>query len=213
MKFPAFACVLALVCSSTSHAEPVTATTSDGRVIIVNSDGTWQADKVQQPNAQPATKVARPAGATSFVKAPSEKFGVWYNPQKWSVRPSADGDQNRLRLHLKSGDGYALLIAEGIEIPPDALQSIALENAKEAAPDAKIVSQSHRLINGKDVLAMQITGTIKGIQFIYDGYYYGGPEGTVQLLTYTGQNLFEKLKPDLEELLNGLDIGAIGNSN
>jgi hypothetical protein len=47
-------------------------------------------------------------------------------------------------------------------------------------------------------------GTMKGIKFTYFGYYYSNAEGTVQFITYTSQNLLDKYKESIEELLNGL---------
>jgi hypothetical protein len=53
---------------------------------------------------------------------------------------------------------------------------------------------------------MVMKGTIEGIQFVYYGYYYAGKAGTIQLLTYTSQNLFAEYKSEMTELLNGLTI-------
>jgi hypothetical protein len=60
--------------------------------------------------------------------------------------------------------------------------------------------------NGKEILCMKIDGTIEQIPFRYYGYYYGGKQGTIQLLTYTGQGLFEKYEADFLDFLNGLEI-------
>ena len=78
--------------------------------------------------------------------------------------------------------------------------------ARNAAPDAQIVSQETRRVNGRDVMVLQIRGTLQAIRFVYLGYYYAGPEGTIQLLTYTAANLFDEYKPQFEQLLDGLTI-------
>jgi hypothetical protein len=39
------------------------------------------------------------------------------------------------------------------------------------------------------------------------GYYYGGPEGSLQVITYTASPNFEEFKSDFEEFLNGTQIG------
>lgn len=56
------------------------------------------------------------------------------------------------------------------------------------------------------LLCMKIEGTVKGIPFRYYGYYYGGKQGTIQILTFTGQTLFEKYEHDFTDFLNGLEI-------
>ena len=104
------------------------------------------------------------------------------------------------------GDGYAIVIAERLQMPLEGLRDLALNNARNAAPDAQIVSQETRRVNGRDVMVLQIRGTLQAIRFVYLGYYYAGPEGTIQLLTYTAANLFDEYKPQFEQLLDGLTI-------
>ena len=43
----------------------------------------------------------------------------------------------------------------------------------------------------------------KGIPFTYFSYYCCADEGTFQVITWTGRNLFEEMKPALETFLNG----------
>ena len=63
--------------------------------------------------------------------------------------------------------------------------------------------EATRQVNGTELLCLQIKGTIQGVAFIYFGYYYSSDAGTVQMITYTGQNLFEEFQSDFEEFLNG----------
>jgi hypothetical protein len=53
---------------------------------------------------------------------------------------------------------------------------------------------------------MKFNSTVRTVQVTYLGYYYGGPEGTIQVLGYTGQNLFDKYEKDLTEFLDGLTV-------
>lgn len=96
-----------------------------------------------------------------------------------------------------------MLIAEKIEIPIESLRSIAIDNAREAAPDVRVTNEEYRIVNGVQVLMMQMKGTIQGIRFVYYGYYHSGPEGSVQLISYTADALFEQYKAEMETLLNG----------
>ena len=88
----------------------------------------------------------------------------------------------------------------------EALRTIALDNGKEAAPDIKVVKEDRRVVNGKEILFMQLEGTITGIPFTYLGYYYAGPAGTIQTLTMTGQNLLDEYRGDMMEFLNGFTV-------
>ena len=58
-------------------------------------------------------------------------------------------------------------------------------------------------MNGTPVTCMEITGTTQGIPFHYFGYYYSGKGGSIQVITYTGESLFEQYRTDFQELLNG----------
>jgi hypothetical protein len=99
-----------------------------------------------------------------------------------------------------------MIISERISIPMDKLREIALDNARDAAPDIKVVEEQRRRVNGTDVLMMRLEGTTNGIPFTYLGYYYGGPVGTIQVITYTGQNLFDEYRKEFEEFLNGFRL-------
>ncbi len=95
------------------------------------------------------------------------------------------------------------MITEKMELPVESLAEVAYENALEAAPDVKIVEKEYRNVNGVDVIMMKMEGTIKGVKFVYFGYYYSNSEGAYQFLTYTSQNLFDEYKNDMIKLLNG----------
>ena len=96
------------------------------------------------------------------------------------------------------------MISEKIEIPLETLKSVALTNAKSVAPDIKIINEEYRTVNGLKVLMIQMNGTTQGIKISYYGYYFSNSSGTVQLLTYTSQNLMDSLKNESDKLLNGL---------
>jgi len=103
----------------------------------------------------------------------------------------------------KEGDLYAMLISEKMEIPMETLKIIAFDNAKSAAPNMKITKEEYRMVNGVKVLMMQMEGTIQGMEITYSGYYYSNENGTIQLLTYTSQKLFDSLKGEIEKMMNG----------
>ena len=86
------------------------------------------------------------------------------------------------------------------------MAQIALENAKKAAPDARIVKEEYRVVNGNKVIYLEMEGTIQGIKFKYLGYYYSDRSGSTQYLTYTGANLVGEYKKDIERFLNGFTV-------
>lgn len=44
------------------------------------------------------------------------------------------------------------------------------------------------------------------MKLTFYGYYYSGDEGSIQIVTWTGQNLFKEMKPELDAFLNGFEI-------
>ena len=96
-----------------------------------------------------------------------------------------------------------MIISEKFEIPLETLKSIALETARSAAPDLKIVKEEYRIVNGIKVLLLQMNGTMQGIKFSYYGYYFSNTNGTVQFIAYTSQNLLDGYRKECDILLNG----------
>ena len=121
------------------------------------------------------------------------------------TKESMNSDAEFSLKHV-SGDAYAIIIAERIQTPISTLRDLVLENAKEAAPDAEIVFEKELLVNGAKFLNLHIKGTAQGIPFIYDGYYWSGKKGNLQVMAFTGQNLFDEFERDIINLLNGVVI-------
>jgi hypothetical protein len=201
MKLPAMALLLLSLGGVALSQEQ--ATTTSGRIVILNPDGTW---KDQQPASAPARPTGghlRPAAATEKLELSRNKCTIYFNPKLWKVGKTSAG---KTTFEHTDGDGYAMVIAERIEMTPEAFRSIALENAMQAAPDAKITFEEKRSVNGRDVICRQIKGTIQSIPFVYYGYYYTGKEGSIQVLTYTAQNLFSEYEKDFVDFLDGFSI-------
>jgi hypothetical protein len=100
-----------------------------------------------------------------------------------------------------------MVISERIGLTTETLKNAAVANAKKGMPDVKIVSEEKRVFKGKELLCLKLTGTIQGTPFTYYGYFYGGTEGTLQVVTYTASNSFDEFKQDFDDFLNGTQIG------
>ncbi len=187
--------ILVAVCSVTWGE--ISATTDSGRKVILKEDGTWR-----YRESLTVTKKSDPLNAK--LELVRGKAAVFYNPDKWKdIKEVSPG---RYELNHQSGEVNALIIAERLQVTLDALRTTALNNGKEVAPDMKVVKEDRRAVNGKEILFMQLEGTISGFLFSYLGYYYAGPAGTIQTLTYTSQNLLEEYKGDMMEFLNGFVV-------
>ncbi len=181
------------------------AKTESGKDVILYPDGTWKyALETSEASIQRSLYNKLPSAKTVFRPARGE-FAIWYDESKWQLERRRE-DDGIAHFRLLAGDAYAMVIAEELAIPIESLKKIALQNAKEAATDSRVVSEESRIVNGKEILCMQIEGTVEKIPFTYYGYYYGGKQGTIQVITFTGQNLFTKYQREFTDFLNGLEI-------
>jgi len=206
MRTPAVLLGLALWALAGSLAAPpasaqaISATTADGRRVILNPDGTWRWAE------QAAGRGTIPAGSQKLLNGKRVPYGIWFNEGKWAAKEdAAQGARTYMLTHTR-GDGYAMVIEERLEASLDALRRVAIENAKKAAADATVVREERRQVNGLEVLLLQIDATINQIPFSYLGYYYTGAQGAVQIVTFTGRNLLREYEPDFLDLLNGFVI-------
>ena len=186
--------------STLTAQQPARATRSDGSVVLLFANGTWKPDTEVSTSKASGGSYRKPGNATATVDL-LKGVSVAYDPTRWSLLPS--DKPGRRQLNHRDGDGYALIIAERLQIPIATLKNIVLQNARTAAPDAKIVREEQRMVNGVPVTCMELTGTAQGIPFRYFGYYYAGKAGTIQVITYTGDSLFPEYRDAFEELLNG----------
>lgn len=190
----------------------IKALTENGREVILNENGTWQYVSDKDKNGSDNLNLiivnpvnfSKPPGETFIVKSNVVNIGVYIDHSLWTFAPHKENEANpEYMFTMKSEKGYAMMITEKTEIDLVNLKDIVLKNAKDAAPDARILSQEYRIVNGQKVLCLQLSGTISGIKFMYLGYYYSNSNGTIQLVTYASEKLFNESRPDLEKFLNG----------
>ena len=125
-------------------------------------------------------------------------------PNIWKKSEKPSNAVAEVEFVDNENDAYAMVIAERISIPLEALKNAAVQNMRAVDNEAAIVKEEKRVVNGKPVLAMIMNVKTQGAAFTFYSYYYTGDEGSFQVVTWTGQNLFKELQPELEEFLNGL---------
>lgn len=203
---------LALLLPATALLAQQTATTKDGKIVILNEDGTW----VYQPEATGSktqfndsliTKYSKPAAAKTLLKSERTNHALWYNETKWSKSDMKPSEATEFLLKLKDQDGYCITVAEKIEIPIENFSTIVLKSMKmRGAENVVVEKEEFRMVNGKRVLFMQFTATTSGMTFTYAGYYFSNESGTSQILCYTSKNLFNQYKQEFMNMLNGFIV-------
>jgi hypothetical protein len=183
------------------------AVTEEGSVVILMEDGTWAYENTAESPKRTITindrAFVKNTESSFLLKSTKNNTAFWLDPKKWSFSKPDSGTHMEYQFTLKGGDLYGAAITEAIQVEYTALAQIALENAKKVAPDAKIVAQEYRNVNGKKLLYLEIQGVMKGINFTYFGYYFSDTAGTTQYILYTATNLAGKYKPEIDSFLNG----------
>jgi hypothetical protein len=127
-------------------------------------------------------------------------------PGVWKKASKPSHDHAEVEFRHKDGDAMAMIIAERISIPLATLKRAVIGNVRKLDGDAKIVAEEKRMVNGTEVLFLTVNASVQGIPFTYMYYLYSGDAGSIQLMTFTGQNLFKEYRPDMEAFLNGFEI-------
>ncbi|RMD67947.1 MAG: hypothetical protein D6819_10550 [Gammaproteobacteria bacterium] len=160
----------------------------------------------------------RPPSATQRLEGKAVHYSLWFDPSRWN--PVSTAKINPLAeyalAHQPSGGNiFAMVIAEPLEVPRDKLKTLVLEQFKQQLPDAQITLESKRIVDGAELLCLQIEGTLKQLGEVsvslpatYFGCYYTGKPGTIQIITYASNpQLFTQYHKDIEALMDGFEIG------
>jgi hypothetical protein len=183
---------------------PIKARTDTGKEVLLYPDGKWKYAEEKKDISSETKTHNKSASSTTPLKSTKGAFEIWFDEAKWSAPKTDEG--GRIHLKLKSGDAYVLIVSEEIGVPTASLKDLALENAKSVGSDFSLLAEETRMVNARELTSLKFNTTIKGILLTYYGYYYGGKEGAIQVICFTGQNLFGKYERDFTELLDGFVI-------
>lgn len=187
-----------------ASARALRAITQDGKVVILNPDGTWRF--VEEPKRASSLMGTRPPGASLLVAGKQVPYGIWIDQSRW--RPTEPKQNPVAEYEFTHAGGYAgaIVIAEATRIPPESWKRIVIANARREVPDVRITREERKTVNGAPVLVLQSEGTSSLGPFVYYGYYYSGPRWAVQVVTYTFAGLFEQSRAELTTFLDGLVV-------
>ncbi len=199
---------IALIVVSGFTQAQIKAITENGEEVVLFQNGQWEYttsnEVVEEEILMNPVKFTRPTTSTFLLKSTKLNVGTYLDSKKWTIEKGKGDDAFEYQLTLNQGDLYAMMITEQVEIPLESLKEIALDNARDVAPDVYVVKEEYRMVNGLRVLMLQMNGTLSGIKFSYYGYYFSSEKGTIQFIGYTSQNLLAKYQKTMEDLLNGL---------
>jgi len=185
------------------------AITDTGEEVILNDDHTWHyvdapRNTISTISTNPKT-YSKPKSAGFQLKSTKNNAVFWIDADKWRFQKAKTNKEAEYEFQLKDGDLYGMAIDEAITIPMDTLADIALSNARNVAPDMRVVKKEYRHVNNTKAIYMEMQGTMRGIPISYFGYYYSDKSGSTQFLAYTGTGLVPKYRKQIAAFLSGFD--------
>ncbi|MDH5433973.1 MAG: hypothetical protein OEY19_08500 [Gammaproteobacteria bacterium] len=184
--------------------------TDKGEEVILYSNGTWEyTNQAIENNTEIKTNnrsFKKTKDSTFLIKSSKNNTGYWIDTNKWEYTKTSENSDVEYQFNLRGRDLFGMTIAEEVEMSLETLADIALTNAKNVAPNARVVKKEYRNVNGVKVLYMELTGTIDGINFKYFGYYHTDESGSTQFLAYTAENIAPKYEKEIQDFLNGFTL-------
>lgn len=143
--------------------------------------------------------VATPVTSLTFNDG---RFVLDFADTGWTT-PESNKDYD---LMSANGEGFLRVIAERAEIPTDRMVTLALENVRKIDPALKVGRRSTRRVNGVTMAVQEFDAIVNGLPITFVGHYYGGPEGSVQLLCWSAKNLARDFRPQFDRIIEGLRL-------
>lgn len=205
--------LIALVLAFAGSALPAAAaelgkTFFQGKTIVLNDDGTWK-----NANETSATPTATPAGTPGQELCKSAQLvpvkfcldsGYWIEAQK----PTPDYESF---YNNANGSLYFGLITEGLPLTRDFFRNSILDNAGAVAKGGREGVKIHEdktVQLGSDTWNyLEYSIDIDGMVFRYSNYYTSvGDKGSIQVLFFTLDSVFENYRKDMEKVANTVAI-------
>lgn len=140
------------------------AKTEDGKDVILRDDGTWYyVDQAKKDKK-----------ASEVYKGKRGTFVLSMTPGVWKKREKRGNPVTEVEFTHKDGDVMAMVVAERISIPLEALKRVVVSNLKEQDKEAKVTMETKRTVNGSEVLFLTVDAKVRGIPFTYMYYLYSG---------------------------------------
>ena len=177
----------------------------EGKAIQLFDDGSWSYLNADTPD----TASTNSAGdkCQNVTSIPVE---YCYSTSYWtsSSLPTPDYDSF---FANKEGSLYFGVIKEGLPLTKTYFRSAILNNAGNVAKGGrdgvKIHKDTTAQLNGDTWNYLEYSIDLDGMVFRYSNYYNSiGDKGSVQILFFTTDNVFEKYRPDMEKVANTVKV-------
>ena len=135
------------------------------------------------------------------------QFKVRYDATRW-YRDPADEEPGICNFLRADKTAEAQFIAEADPVAGGDIAAAVLKTARDGAEQVSVLKRGQKMRGLVQVTELEFTATVEHITYINHGYFYSGPEGTVQLRGWARDQDYRTAQDDIGELLDGLTIGG-----
>jgi hypothetical protein len=159
-----------------------------------------------RPEFQDAPAVAE---AGRWRELAAGRFRLRYDATRWYRDPAdtESGVCNLLRLDQRA---EAQFITEAHALEAGDIATAVLTTAREGADSVEVAKRGSKRRGEVEVIELEFVAQVGKHAYRNRGYFYTGPEGTVQLRAWAAVAEYPDVAGDIAELLDGLTVTAIG---
>ena len=132
-------------------------------------------------------------------------FRLRYDATRW-YRDPADQEPGVFNLLRPDQHAEAQFIAEDRPVEGGDIEQAVLATAKEGAESVAMKKRGRKLHGAVEMVELEFTARVEKVSYVNHGYFYSGPEGTVQLRGWATEHDYAGMEGDIAELLEGLVV-------
>lgn len=133
------------------------------------------------------------------------RFRLRYDATRW-YRDPADQEPGVFSLLRLDQQAEAQFIVEDHPIEGGDIVRTVLDTAREGAESVTVRKHGRKLHGLVDLVELEFTARVERVSYVNHGYFYSGPEGTVQLRGWAAERDYRGVEGDITELLEGLTV-------
>ena len=203
-----------LLLAAGASAQSILASSADGRSFVLAEDGTWT--EIERPAPLPPPPEPErmvqigpppaPAPARTVVGGDGA-YSVRLDASRWRESPSLVPGESDLSYQLPFGAGFATTIYEVTTIPLPTIREIVLANAREGmGATVEILSEKKVTVPGGTGLRLEFSAVAAGIDVTMTNTMYSGDWGTLQVITWTSNNVLDRYRDELLRFQDAITI-------
>jgi hypothetical protein len=131
-------------------------------------------------------------------------YSFYYDKEKWAITEEEDW---ALTFENRFGAASAHVVFERLQAPMDRIPQYVTSQFKKMFGNASLSNSTKKVVNGVIVNSYTVSYNVDYVEMKVLCYSTSGKSGTVQIRAFTSGNIFDEIRPELEEFLNGIAGG------